>query len=134
MSPLNPNTSLIIEPKPELAAPYTLLPQEIQSIHISSTERAIQYLRDKKPNLVLISASYSPPQVFHLLEILKEQSSFRLYLIPIIFVVDLDHKINFVPGTFWGKKMGIINSLSTKKEIQLVVSRVSKEQKTLGFK
>jgi len=133
MSALKLNTILIVEPKPDLAEVYGFLPQDKHLIHITSTQRATQYLQDKTPNLVIISASYSPVQIFHLLEVLKERSSSSKYLIPLIFSVDLDHKTNFIPGTYWGKKLGIINSLSSKKEVALILTRITKEQKSLGY-
>lgn len=133
MSTLKLNSILIVEPKPELADIYGFLPQDANIIHIISTQHATQYLRDKTPDLVVISASYSPPQTFHLLETLKERSSSSLYLIPLIFSIDLDHKTNFIPGTHWGKKLGIIHSLSSRKEVELTLGRICQEQKSLGY-
>lgn len=133
MSALKLNSILIIEPKPELAEAYDLLPQDINPLHVTSTPQATQYLHNKTPDLVIISASYSPPQIFHLLSALKECSSSSRYLIPLIFYIDLDHKTSFIPGTYWGKKLGIINSLSSKKEVELVLARVLREQKSFGY-
>ena len=133
MSILKLNSILIVEPKPDLAKPYNFLPQDNHTLHIKSVQKATQYLHDKKPDLVIVSASYSPLQIFHLLETLKEQSSSSTYLIPLIFSIDLDHKTNFIPGTYWGKKLGIINSLSSKKEVELVLTRVCREQKSFGY-
>ena len=133
MSALEPNTILIVEPKPDLAEVYRFLPQDRHPLHITSTQRATQYLQDKTPSLVVISASYSPVQIFHLLETLKNLSSSSKHLIPIIFSIDLEHKTSFIPGTRWGEKLGIINSLSSKKEVELILARVSKEQKSFGY-
>ena len=133
MSALKLNNILIVEPKPDIAKPYNFLPQDSHTLHLTSVQKATQYLHDKKPDLVIVSASYSPLQIFHLLETLKEQSSSSTYLIPLIFSIDLDHKTNFIPGTYWGKKLGIINSLSSKKEVELVLTRVCREQKSFGY-
>ncbi|MBU0579404.1 hypothetical protein KKE34_02055 [Patescibacteria group bacterium] len=133
MSILKLNSILIVEPKPDLADLYNFLPQDSHTLHITSTGRATQYLRDKTPDLVIISASYSPVQIFHMLETLKECSSSSMYLIPLIFSIDLDHKTSFIPGTYWGKKLGIINSLSSKKEVELVLARICQEQKSFGY-
>jgi hypothetical protein len=133
MSALKPNTILIIEPKPDLADVYSFLPQDSHPIHITSTQQATQYLQDKTPSLVIISTSYSPVQIFHLLEALKECSSSSLHLIPLVFSIDLEHKTSFIPGTYWGQKLGIINSLSSKKEVTLILNRVAKKQKNFGY-
>ncbi|MBU0576646.1 hypothetical protein KJ707_04495 [Patescibacteria group bacterium] len=133
MSTLKLNSILIVEPKKELAAPYSCLPQDAHTLHVTSTQRATQYLQDKTPDLVILSASYSPPQIFHLLETLKEKSSSNMYLIPLILAIDLGHKNSFIPGTYWGEKLGIVNSLSTKKEVELVLKRVCQEQKSFGY-
>jgi len=133
MSVLKLNSILIVKPKPDLAEVYRFLPQDGSIIHITSTQRAIQYLQDKIPSLVILSASYSPVQIFHLLETLKESSSSNKYLIPLIFSIDLEHKTNFIPGIYWAKKLGIINSLSSKKEVELILARITKEQKSLGY-
>lgn len=133
MPALNINSILIIEPKPELPIPYTFLPQESQTLHLSSIPRATQYLQNKMPDLVIVSASYSPPQVFQLLETLKEYSKTRLYLTPLVFSIDLDHKNSFIPGTYWGNKLGIINSLSSKKEVELILTRICQPQKSFGY-
>ena len=133
MSALKLNSILIIEPKPDLAEPYSFLPQDTNTLHLTSTQQATQYLHNKTPDLVIISASYSPPQIFHLLSTLKECSSSSMYLIPLIFYIDLGHKTSFIPGTFWGNKLGIINSLSSPKEVELVLARVCSEQKSFGY-
>ena len=133
MSVLKLNNILIVEPKPDLAEVYRFLPQDGSIIHTTSTQRATRYLQDKIPSLVILSASYSPVQIFHLLETLKESSSSNKYLIPLIFSIDLEHKTNFIPGTYWAKKLGIINSLSSKKEVELILARITKEQKSLGY-
>ncbi len=133
MSALKLNTILIVEPKPDLAQVYGSLPQESHLIHLTSTQRATQYLQDKTPNLVIISASYSPVQIFHLLETIKERSSSSKYLIPLIFSIDLEYKTSFIPGTYWAQKLGIINSLSSKKEVKLILDRITKEQKSFGY-
>lgn len=129
----NPNTILIVEPKKELANYYQFLPRESSTIHVLSTQHGIKYLQNKTPSLVTISASYSPLQIFHFLETLKESSHHRQYLIPLLFVIDLDHETNFIPGTYWGQKLGIINSLSSNKETQLVLKRICQPQPSLGY-
>ena len=113
--------------------PYTFLPQENKTIHLPSIPRATQYLKNKIPDLVIISASYSPPQVFQLLETLKECSQARLYLTPLLFFIDLDHKNSFIPGTYWGNKLGLINSLSSKEEVKLILTRICQPQKRFGY-
>lgn len=133
MSALKLNNILIIEPKPDLAGVYQFFPQDISPLHSTSTQRATQYLHDMKPDLVVVSASYSPVQIFHLLEALKEKSSASKHLIPIIFSIDLKHKTNFIPGTFWGQKVGVINSLSSKKEVELVIERICTPPQSFGY-
>ena len=133
MSALKLNTILIVEPKPDLADIYSFLPQDSHTLHITSTQQATQYLQDKTPSLVIISASYSPVQIFHLLEVLKERSSSSMYLIPLIFSIDLKHKTNFIPGTYWGQKLDVINRLTSKKEVELILARITKEQKNIGY-
>lgn len=133
MSAIKLNNILIIEPKPDLAAVYSYLPQDTMPLHVMSTQRATQYLSDQTPDLVIISASYSPVKIFHLLETLKERSSKSMHLIPLVLSIDLDHKNSFVPGTYWGQKLGIINSLSSKAEVQLILARVCKQTKDFGY-
>jgi PleD family two-component response regulator len=133
MSASKLNTILIVEPKPELAEAYQFLPQESNNLHLTSTQKATQYLQDKTPDLIIISASYSPVQIFNLLEQIKEASSNNMFLIPVVFMIDLEHKTSFIPGTHWGGQLGIINTLSSKKEVELMLSRLSKEQKSFGY-
>lgn len=133
MSATTSHPILIVEPTPELAEVYDFFPQDNRPIHVTSTQRATRYLQNQTPSLVAVSASYSPPQIFRLLETIKEKSSASLFLIPVVFVIDLKHKTNFIPGTFWGQKLGVINSLSSQQEVKLVMARVNRKQKSLGF-
>lgn len=133
MSALKPNTILIIEPRKELAQPYAYLPQESQLVHLRSTQKAVQYLQDKKPDLVVISASYSPKLVFHLLEAIKETSSAGQFLIPVVMMVDLEAENSYIPGTRWGEKLGLLYSLSTAKEVEVMLNKVCREEKNFGF-
>lgn len=124
-SPPPPISSiLIVDPKITLGKPYNLLPTTATTLHVTSTAQAAQYLRTDEHQLVIISASFSPHQMVGLLEILKDASAYRRHLIPLIIMVDLENKINFVPGTLWAEKIGIVCSLSSQQEVDALMYRL----------
>jgi hypothetical protein len=126
------STILIIDPHEQLSKPYQWLPSAATLIHSTSTPQATQYLRDRIPSLVIISASFSPSQMLELLETVKRCVSHQRFLVPLIVMVDLHDRINFIPGTHWGQKMGVLCSLSSKEEVNAVLNRICAEQKTFG--
>lgn len=129
MSSLELNTILIVEPRKELAQPYAHLPQDVELVHLQSTQKAAQFLATHTAcDLVIINASYSPQLILKLLETVKEHSSQQLSLVPIIFLVDLKNENNYIPGTFWGQKLGLVSSLSTQKELKLILERICQQK------
>lgn len=133
MASPTPSTILVIDPHQQLSKPYQSLPTDSTIVHVTSTPLATQYLRDRIPSLVIISASFSPSQMLDLLELVKTAVAHQRFLVPLIIMVDLHDRINFVPGTHWGQKIGILCSLSSQDEVQAVINRVCAEQKTLGY-
>lgn len=123
---------LIVDPQQTLAKPYDFLPAATVT-HVTSIPQAAQYLHDQTPDLVVASASFSPNQMIQLMEALKEAASHRSFLIPLVLMVDLENRINFVPGTHWGQKFGILCSISSQDEVNAVLKRVCAEQKTFGY-
>jgi hypothetical protein len=133
MALLTPSTILAIDPHRQLCKPYQWLMSNSTIVHVTSTPQATQYLRDRIPSLVIISASFSPSQMLDLLETIKAAVAHQRFLVPLIIMIDLHDRINFVPGTHWGQKIGVLCSLSSENEAQAVLKRVCAEQKTLGY-
>jgi hypothetical protein len=130
---MNLSSILIVDPKITLGKPYDLLPTSATTLHVTSTTRAAQYLHDQLPDLVMVSASFSPAQMTEFIEHLKNAAVHHRFLTPLIVVVDLTNRINFVPGTHWAKKFGVLCTLSSAGEVNAVLRQVTAEQKTLGF-
>jgi hypothetical protein len=122
-SNLFPQVALIIEPNPSLATPYMHLPSKFEPVCVPTLEQGIvklSYIRS--PALIFISTSFSASKVVHFLETVKNYSTTRL--IPLIFVVDLSHKISSLLGTTWGGKLGIAHTLTSAKELDSILERI----------
>jgi PleD family two-component response regulator len=113
---------LIVDPHFSDIGVYSHIVKQWSFIQVSSIETALQQLYILKPDLVFISASFSINKNLLLLEAIKNLSSKQL--VPIVFVLDLSHQISLVPGTTWGGKIGIIHTLSSKKELHSTLDRV----------
>ena len=113
---------LIIEPNKKLTLPYSYLPHSYKVTYITSIELGLAKLNRVNPNLVFLSASFSASKSLKFLESLK--NSFKLKLIPLIIIVDLSHRLNFVPGTSWGGKIAVLDSFACKKELLSTLNRV----------
>jgi len=124
MSSLNKNYSiLIVEPNKNSGLPYSFFKQkQFNLATTASIQKALKDLAQFTPNLVLLSTSFSTDQLIIFLEALKNASSKQI--IPLILVVDLTKPLSILPGTSWGKKLGIIHSLSSKKEISATLDRI----------
>ncbi len=61
-----------------------------------------------------------------LLEFLSElQMNNRTHVRPLILVIDLGRELNFVPGTYWGGRLGILHSLSSQEETNITIDRIT---------
>lgn len=124
MKLLEPLTALIIEPNTRLTNPYNSLPFSFNTSRYSSLDQASHSFLTIQPQLVLISASFTPTHIITFLEKVKNESVAIEELIPVIFVVDLNNRLNFVPGTTWGTQMGLLHSLSSAQEVYATLQRV----------
>lgn len=115
-------STLIIEPKHNLIAPYLHLPKTYTITRVDSLQTAFEHLLDSPPDLVLLSVNYSKMDLLDFLIELKCVSRYKL--IPLIFVVNLSKHLNFIPGTSWGGKLGILHNLSSQKEVNSTLQRV----------
>jgi len=113
---------LIVEPNKNLIVPYSYLPGSFKFVRVYSTQLGLRELTKITPDMVFLSGSFSASKTVRFLEALKNSS--RSDLIPLIIVVDLSHRLNFVPGTSWGGKIAIIDSFISKKEFRSTISRV----------
>jgi PleD family two-component response regulator len=113
---------LIIEPNQLMAKPYAYIPISYNITRVTSLETAFEQLIDYPPGIVFLSTSF---QIHKLLDFLTElQHSSKDRIVPLILTIDLDHRLNFVPGTYWGGEMGILSSLSTETEVLILMERL----------
>lgn len=116
--------TLIVEPNNDLILPYRYLDQSYALNRFTSLKQAEIELSKLYPDIVFLSASYPPHKLIQFLEVLKRKSVSRLA--PLIMVVDLSNQLNFIPGTTWAGKIGILNSISTETEFVVVIDRIYK--------
>lgn len=124
MKLLDPIHLLIIEPNAQLFSPYTSLPFSYEVSRVSSLDQAAASFLTLEPELIMISASFAPNAIITFLEKVKNESIEIDQLIPVIFVVDLSHQLNFIPGTTWGSQIGILHSLSSPPELYATLQRI----------
>ena len=117
---------LIVEPNRKLILLYKYLSHSRKITRVSTVEQALRKLAETNPSIVFLSASFSASKSVRFLGSLKNFSSASL--IPIIIVVDLSHRVNFVPGTSWGGKIAVIDSFASKRELASTLDRVLKNQ------
>ncbi len=113
---------LIIEPNRQLVMPYGHLPNSYIVNRFPTVELALVELTNTDPDIVFLSASFSPSKSVRFLEALKNFSKTKL--IPLLIVVDLSHRLNFVPGTSWGGKIAVLDSFASKRELYSTLDRV----------
>lgn len=117
---IEPNESLVSQKNP--AIPYSFLAkQKLQISVVASVESALAYLVDQTPNLVFLSASFSPHKTLQLLEALKNHSTEKV--IPLVMVIDLSLPTSIIPGTSWGESLGIVHTAISSKEFQATIKR-----------
>jgi len=120
-----PNTlplAIIVEPNASLQSPYGFMQSGFMLDRHISIQSALQSIAQNQPELVSISASFSTQQYLPILTAVKNKS--QQHLIPLIFVIDLSHKISAIPGTTWGNKLGILTTLSDVNEYNSTLDRV----------
>ena len=121
--PAQPGLSiLIIEPNKKLVMPYGHLLHSFVIFRVPTIELALQKLSPSHPGLVFLSASFSASKSIKFLEAFKNFS--QPSLIPLIIIVDLSHRLNFVPGTSWAGKIAVLDSFVSKKELLSTLHRV----------
>ena len=118
--------ALIIEPNDSLLVPYAHVHKNFITERQSSIQSALAILAQKHPDIVFISASYSISKIIDILDAVKNKSIETL--IPVVFVVDLSHKISHIPGTSWGNKLAILSSISSVSEYNSTLDRVFSAQ------
>lgn len=114
---------LIIEQNESLKNPYTFMCDAYDTRRVSSIEKAIVEIHLKPPELVLLSASFTPISTLKLLEALKEVSVFTV--IPLLIIVDLSYRISAVLGTSWGGKIAVVDSRIPKKDFFSTIKRIT---------
>lgn len=119
---MNKISTLIIEPNKTLIAPYFHLPSTYTITRANSIQTAFEFLLDSPPDLVFLSVSFSRLDLLDFLIELKCISRYKL--IPLIFVIDFSKSLNFIPGTSWGGKLGLLHNLSSKRELNATLSRI----------
>src|SRR5687768_4144314 len=110
------NHILIIEPDSNLHLPYRYLDTSFTIQRLLSVEAGLEYFQSVAlPDLVFLSASYEPTEIIQLLEALK--NVFTTRIVPVIFVINFQHRLSVIPGTNWGGKVGVLHSLSSPTEL-----------------
>ena len=115
--------AIIIEPNESLHKPYSFMKDAYESDRCASIESGLSLLAKRSPDIVFLSSSYSISKMLKILEAIKHKS--HLTLIPLVIVVDLSNRINNIPGTSWGNKIGIVTSISSVKEYNSTLNRVT---------
>lgn len=114
--------ALIIEPNDALHIPYSYLENRFEYERCTSIEKGLQLMAQKYPDILFLSSSFSLTKSLKVLESLKQKST--LTLIPLMLVIDLSNRLNTVPGTTWGNKIGLITSISSHEEVNSTLNRV----------
>jgi hypothetical protein len=117
-------TTFVIEPNGKLNFPYGHLPSNYKVVQLATIELALWELANLKPNLVFLSASFPSSKLVKFLEAFKNFCRFEL--IPLVIIVDLSHRLNFIPGISWGGKIAVLDSFASKRELLSTISRVLK--------
>lgn len=116
-----PNHVAIVETDRTLVSPYKLFMAAKKLSRYSDLQTALKELSDK-PDLVLLSTSLPIQDQVRVLERVKQLSTD--HLIPVMFVINFLTPISVVPGTDWGRKIGVIHALSSTDEIYATLCRV----------
>lgn len=114
--------ALIFEPNRNLIVPYSFLDESYSIIRKDNLREGLKAFYTNPIDIVFISASFKPNRSLNILEAVKNKSKVRL--IPIIFVVDLSNSLNFIPGTSWGGKIGIIDSFANEAQFVVTTDRI----------
>ncbi|OGK43875.1 hypothetical protein A2957_00435 [Candidatus Roizmanbacteria bacterium RIFCSPLOWO2_01_FULL_38_11] len=118
--------ALIIEPNKKLGSPYNYISGLFNIVHVANVESGLVSLSGTLPQVVFLSTNIGINKTLMFLEALKNASHKKL--IPLIFVIDLTNKLNTVPGTTWGGKIGILHSMASKTEFNSTMNRVLESQ------
>lgn len=113
---------LILEPNQNLVFPYAFLPPVANLSRLSGFENGLKEIALSQFDLVFLSASFSPAQSLRFLENLKLSSG--ALLIPLVIIVDLNHRLNTLLGTSWGGRIAVLDSQVSKPEFFLALDRV----------
>lgn len=116
------STALIIEPNHKLIRPYAYLSPSFDGISVSTVEEAVASIGVIVPNLVLISASLPPSRIILLLENIK--NNVRTTITPVLFIVDVSHRDNFIPGVWWDSKLAVLDSEVSESVFVLTIDRI----------
>ena len=117
-------TISIVEPNKKLITPYNYLTSLYSISRVSTIDQALLKLTKINPGIIFLSASFSASKSVRFLESLNNFSEGSL--IPVVIVVDLSNRINFVPGTTWGGKIAVIDSCASKRELTSTLDRILK--------
>lgn len=116
-------TVLVVEPNPHLAQPYHFLPSSCGIIRVATIPLGIKALLRQPPDLVCLSASFTPALIVQFLEHLRHSKDYPL--VPILFVVDLNHRLNFIPGTTWTHRLAVVDSFASHAQLETVLARIT---------
>ncbi len=117
------HTILVVEPNTAIERPYSLVPKGYHIIRTSSTDKGVSLSqRQYLPDVIMLSSNVPEDDALAFMSTMLE--TFETKIIPLIYVVDLSRRVNIVPGTYWAQKMGVLCSLSSKKEVFATMERV----------
>ncbi len=117
------NNALVVEPNPLLVRPYEFLAPNYSEHRVISLTEADAFLAAIVPDLILLSASFSPLESVEFLRNVQSHSSKKI--IPLIIVIDLHNRVNFVPGIFWDDMLAVLDSSVTEDVFVLTMSRIT---------
>jgi DNA-binding response OmpR family regulator len=113
---------LIVEPNLTLVRPYAFLPTKAQVTRLSNSVAAAALLQEQSFDLVFLSCSFSSKKLLHFLDELKETS--KAVITPLVLMVDLSKPFSIVPGLTWDKRLRLLSSSATARELELALTHL----------
>ncbi len=115
-------SALVVEPNDDVVLPYRFLENSFLVRRVRKIEVGIQYFKKNSVDILLLSASFSSEETLEMLEVVKNLSTQGL--IPLVIVLDWTNPVNFVAGTTWTGKIGVLDSFANEDQFKAVVDRI----------
>ena len=114
--------ALIIDPNRHFIPMYDYVSEFYDTTSIPSIPYAKRRLKTLSPSIVFVSSSYPAQTTLSFLTTLKNTSKHQI--VPLVFVVDLTQKLNFIPGTTWARRIAVLDSFTTHQQLNSALQRI----------